>query len=300
MDSCMISKEISLRSSFSYSWGYTNSVRISHRYAFSERSNLIKILLMVYFVLISGCTSVTLLDQSTLDRWNGVQTQKHLLATWSGVSPSGDQVSYQFNRDYTCVWTYLNTDIDCKFKVREHENGYRVLIYEMAGEQFKDVEFIAWVKIDLNEMIIYGYPIKFGRKQSGEKAEWPEIFPNDSIILTALEFEPDSFSNQELLSGMEKLFSKKLPINIDEFTRFDEVRIYESVIEKRYTLLNSAKEDVDISSFKDSMTSYLIEQSCTNNYSLMMYKRGISEWHSYADEEGKLICTVKIDGTMCK
>ena len=299
----MISQKISLSSSFPYIWGHTNRVRISNYYAFNKRFNLTKVLVsMVCFILISGCTSLTLLDQPIVDHWNGVKTQKHLLATWSGVSPSGDQISYQFNSDDTCVWTYSNIDIGCKFKVREHENGYRVLIYEMAGEQFQDVEFIAWVKIDLNEMIIYGYPTKFGRKQSGEKAMWPDTFPNDSIILTDLEFESksDTFSNQEFLREMAKMYAKKLPLKLDELTRFDEVKIYESVIEKRYTLLNSTKEDVDISSFKQMMTSYLSEQSCINKYSLIMYKRGISEWHTYADEHGKLICTVKIDGSICK
>ena len=34
-------------------------------------------------------------------------------------------------------------------------------------------------------MMFYGYPTKFGRKQSGERAKWPSIFPNDSVVLTA-------------------------------------------------------------------------------------------------------------------
>ena len=140
---------------------------------------------IVCFILVSGCTSVTLLEQPIVDHWNKVETQKHLLAKWSGISPSGDQISYQFNRGETCIWTYSNKEIGCKFQATLHENGYRVLIYEMAGEQFKDVQFIAWVKIERNKMMFYGYPTKFGRKQSGEKAKWPDTFPNDSIILTA-------------------------------------------------------------------------------------------------------------------
>lgn len=275
-----------------------------HRFllhAFNVRFYLNKFLIsIVCIILISGCTSITLLEQPIVDHWNGVQTQTHLLATWSGVSPSGEQIGYKFNQDETCVWTYSNRDIGCKFQVAEHENGYRVLIYEMEGDQFKDVEFIAWVKVDLNEMMIYGYPTKFGRKQSGEKAHWPEKFPNDSIILTALEFESESFSNQKFLQAMAKVYSKKLPIQLDEFTRLDEVKIYDSAIEKRYTLIDSIKEDLDISIFKESMASYLTEQSCNNKFSLIMSDRGISEWHYYVDKQGKFICTVKITGAMCQ
>ena len=105
----------------------------SRRYAF-KRFKLRKLLLLIAcFLLISGCTSITLLEQPIVDHWNSVQTQKHLLAKWSGVTPSGDQISYQFNRGETCIWTYSGKEIGCKFQATPHENGYRVLIYEMAG-----------------------------------------------------------------------------------------------------------------------------------------------------------------------
>lgn len=153
-----------------------------------KRFKLRKLLqLIACFLLISSCTSVILLEQPVVDHWNSVQTQKHLLAKWFGVTPGGDQISYQFSRGETCIWTYSGKEIDCKFQATPHETGYRVLIYDMAGEQFKDVQFIAWVKIERNKMMFYGYPTKFGRKQSGERAQWPNMFPNDSILLTAQE-----------------------------------------------------------------------------------------------------------------
>ncbi len=145
------------------------------------------ILLAAYLIVVSGCSSVTLLEPPVLAHWNQVKTDNHLLAKWSGVSPDGGKISYQFNSDQTCIWSYSNVDIHCKFQVTPHEDGFRVLIYKMKGEQFDDVEFIAWVKIENDSMMIYGYPTKFGMTQSGEEAEWPYTFPADSILLKGQE-----------------------------------------------------------------------------------------------------------------
>ena len=106
-----------------------------------------------------------------------------LLGVWAGETPNGDKVTYVFNQDSTCSWVINNKEVPCKFRGRPHEDGIRLMIYEMEGEQFKDVQFLAWLKVQEHKMMIFGYPTKYGRLQSGEKAEWPDSFNDESILL---------------------------------------------------------------------------------------------------------------------
>ena len=115
-----------------------------------------------------------------------------------------------------------------------------------------------------------------------------------------LSAQNNPFSNSDLLKYIEEEFAKKLPSKIDEFTVLYEVKTHESVIEKRYKLLNLIKEEVEIPVFYEVMTSHFIELSCANKQSLRMYKRGIEEWHTYSDKNGEIIGTIKLNGNSCK
>ena len=140
------------------------------------------LLLVFTIVLLGGCASA--LDKKTQQEWNNVETSMGVLGTWTGVTPDGNRIKYVFNKDSTCIWGVGDVDIPCKFGGKKHGDGIRVVIYEMEGKQFENVEFLAWLKVRNDKMMIYGYPVRYGRLQSGEKASWPASFTEDSVLLT--------------------------------------------------------------------------------------------------------------------
>ncbi len=136
----------------------------------------------IFTLLIVGCT--TTLEPQVVSHWNKAKTGLGMLGTWKGVAPNGDQVTYVFNQDLTCSWEVASRKIPCEFKAGRYKDGIRLLIYKMEGEQFEDVEFLAWMKVQNNKMMVYGYPTKYQRLQSGAKAEWPKEFTGMAILLT--------------------------------------------------------------------------------------------------------------------
>lgn len=109
----------------------------------------------------------------------------------------------------------------------------------------------------------------------------------------------DSISNEELLNEIEVSFSGRLPIQVDEFTTFEFVKLHDAAIEKGYTISDLVKEEINLSAFIEDMTALLITQSCQNKQSLKMFDRGISEWHTYLDNIGKHLSTIKISEKLC-
>lgn len=140
---------------------------------------LLPFLLVVF--LFTGCA--TSLEPQLVQEWNKVDTAMGLLGVWSGDAPNGDKVTYVFKEDLTCLWVINDKEVPCKFRGRRHEDGIRLVIYEMKGEQFKDVQFLAWLKVKENNMMIFGYPTKYGRLQTGERAEWPDAFNDQALLL---------------------------------------------------------------------------------------------------------------------
>jgi len=141
---------------------------------------MVRALLLVFLVV--GCASVNLLSDETIYKWNQLSTESKLEGIWEGKSPDENYVAYEFHSNLSCTWTVGNKPIPCKYRYARHQDGLRLQVYAMEGQQFKDVEFIAWVKIHGTEMIMYGYPTRYGRLQSGEKAYWPDKLERESIL----------------------------------------------------------------------------------------------------------------------
>jgi hypothetical protein len=138
--------------------------------------------LVLTVALIAGCANSQ--EPKIFREWNNVETTLGVLGTWAGVTSEGDVIKYVFNKDSSCMWVIGIIEIPCKFGGKKQGDGIRLVIYEIEGKQFKNVEFLAWLKVNHDKMMIYGYPTRNGRLQSGEKASWPTSFTEDSLLLT--------------------------------------------------------------------------------------------------------------------
>lgn len=146
---------------------------------------MIRYLLMA--LLLSGCSTATYLPKSIISEWFHVQSDPDFIKNWEGMDPNGDYIAFEFQKGNACTWIIDDKQVSCHYRYTHHQNGIRLEIHKMEGEQFKDVQFISWVKVKGKEMMIYGYPTRYGQLQSGEPAWWPDKFGKESILLTLRE-----------------------------------------------------------------------------------------------------------------
>ena len=109
------------------------------------------------------------------------------------------------------------------------------------------------------------------------------------------------FSVEKQLEKVVKDTNSKLPVVIDETTRLDSMSVLGvEILNYYYTCILWDKEDVDLNSFDEHMSSHLLNTVKTSPDLKIFRDLGITMIYIYNDKDGDLLYTYKATPDMYK
>ena len=114
------------------------------------------------------------------------------------------------------------------------------------------------------------------------------------------------FSGPEQVSDLERNLNRqaaernsRLPIMLDENTRFDEVIVEGKIITYRHTVVSHSAIELDMNTFQSIMHEKLTKEQCPKEEIIEMLENGIEYQYLYFGNDGGLVSAVRISPITC-
>lgn len=118
------------------------------------------------------------------------------------------------------------------------------------------------------------------------------------IVALAAEGKAVSAHEQALIDNSKKL-NKNLPLMVDADTRLDATLAIGMQFHFKYTMVNTAVKDIDVAVFRKKMEENLIRTQRSDKGAVTLLKAGVEYVYSYADKDGVLIASIRLNKKTC-
>lgn len=118
------------------------------------------------------------------------------------------------------------------------------------------------------------------------------------IVAWAAEGKALSAHEQILIDNSKKL-NKNLPLMVDADTRLDATLAIGMQFHFKYSLVNAAVKDIDVAAFRKKMEENLIRTQRADKGAVTLLKAGVEYVYSYADKDGVLIASIRLNKKTC-
>jgi hypothetical protein len=102
-----------------------------------------------------------------------------------------------------------------------------------------------------------------------------------------------------LLETAYKL-NEQTPMMVDAETRLDLITSIGKLMQYKYTMINSDKNNINSNQFQNEMRAMLTNNQCANKDILLFLNNGVSYQYTHFDKNGLLISVIKISIDNCK
>lgn len=101
---------------------------------------------------------------------------------------------------------------------------------------------------------------------------------------------------EALLQRTESELSGQYPVMVDSATRMDSVTADPDRLHLHYSLLNAAVEDLDVDATREALTPMVQQQAAGMSFLKLLLDKGATISFHYADQEGKEITVIDVEG----
>ena len=106
-------------------------------------------------------------------------------------------------------------------------------------------------------------------------------------------------AHEQILIDNSKKLNKNLPLMVDADTRLDATLAIGIQFYFKYTMVNTAVKDIDVAVFRKKMEENLIRTQRADKGAVTLLKAGVEYVYSYADKDGILIASLRLNKKTC-